>query len=95
MYTQQLWLAREMNLSGLCSDTERVEPLTRAAEQGEQAADARESLQTNEHNVTLFLSPHTEWKAGVEVENGLFIRQLASHCLGPADFDGPDETNGS
>lgn len=34
-------------------------------------------------------------KGSVQVENGLFIRQLASHCLRPADFDGSDETNGS
>lgn len=31
----------------------------------------------------------------MKVENGLFIRQLASHCLHPADFDGSDETNGT
>lgn len=33
-----------MPFSELCSDTEHVEPLVRAAEQGEQAAEARESL---------------------------------------------------
>ena len=41
--------------------------------------------------MTLFLSPHMVLKVslipGVEMENGLFISQLASHCLGSVYFD--------
>lgn len=41
--------------------------------------------------MTLFLSPHMALKVspipGVEMENGLFISQLASHCSGSVYFD--------
>lgn len=84
-----------MTVSGLCSETEHVaELLTMTADQGEASGwEARQSVWkvTRQHNVTLFLSPHMVLKVspipGVEMENGLFISQLASHCLGSVYFD--------